>query len=218
MQSLTYESMKSGTEIHDDTLSMINKQDNNEALQNPYTVMVQREDDTVNWVAYTLGKINNIFWGSFSKGYVKPEYGCKQTKGIRLINDMLKELKENGYVLAGTMAKNRPGALVGYHLDGQKIHQAGLLDKYMEDIMREMGIISETPAAIERAYEKWYYDENPERRNVVRENIIGIRPLLEYIMRTHIDSQKFSGECPSLDTCQKAWDRVCGLYGERSLL
>lgn len=202
----------------DTTTALLNNQDNDQAVQNPYTVFVQQDGMTVNWVAYTMGKVNNVVWGSMTKGIVHPDYGCKQVKGLKILNDIIKELKDNDYFLAGSIARNRAGALINYHMNGQEIHASGQLDVFIEDVMREMGIISETPSVIERAYELWFYENNPDDRNVYRENIRGLQPLLQYIMHTHIDSQRFPHECPTLETCQNAWDQVCGLYGVRSIM
>jgi hypothetical protein len=211
MQSILYENNSD-----DVTTAMLNRHDNEEAVENPYTVFVQQDGKRVNWIAYTMGKVNNIVWGSMSEGIVQPEYGCKRTN-LKLINDMIRELKNNDYIIAGTIARNRAAALIQYHLNGRKTHESCLLEEYIESTMRELGVMHETVAVIERAYEKWFFATNPEDRNLAYENIRGVGPLLNYIKKTHIDSQKFPGDCPSIDTCQKNWDKVCGLYGERSL-
>ena len=76
-------------------------------LAAPYTVMAKLGDhDIYHWFAFSLGRPRNAVWGQIQHDQIIVEAGCQWTS-LAMLNTLLTECKDCGYVVVSTLACNR---------------------------------------------------------------------------------------------------------------
>lgn len=215
-------------QVEQDTMEALLAQRSDSALSlvSPYIILVAKaneRDSMYNWVAYSMGAVHNILWGSVTpERKVLLDYGC-DLRSWKTLNDMLSTRKRAGYVVIGSIARDQITKRILSHLivdayyggnglamDGLTLSAGKLSDIFQTYLDEDMTVNQAAPLVTKDIVKLLKPNVTQNLGTPIPKYIIDL--LSDTIERMPAAVSKLPNACPSLKKCDDEYERSCDLY------